>query len=332
VDTEHPRIPTEHIDDAISDVEALARLHEVRNRCTRPENDFEDCIGAILDTAIFVTGADKGTLQLLDPGAGVLNIRVQRGFQRPFLDLLSQSEGETAAVLGAALDTAKQVAVQDMPEAPGGWKGGDVLLAEGVRAVHSTPLTSSSKRIYGVISTHFARPTPLAERKQQLLDILARQAADYLEHKQTELVLARLADEAGTFVSECSRDLRYLFVNGSYADFLRKPVGRIVGHPIPEIIGESGFQVIRPYVDRVLAGERVEYETEIPYAGVGLRKMHVVYVPGFDLKGTVCGWIATINEIAERGDVAASCGSSRRLHMRHAWAQACRSASGGYTE
>lgn len=318
MDSEHPCTLTEHIDDVVSDVEALTRLHGVRSRCERPESDFEGCLGAILDTAIFVTGAGKGTLHLLDLDAGVLMIRAQRGFQQPFLDLLPQSKHETAAALSAALDAAAAR------------QAGDVPHGDGVRAVHSTPLISSSERVYGMISAHFARPTPLGPRKQQLIDKLAREAADYLERKQSELLLARLASGTGTLISECSGDMRYLFVNERYADFLRRPVELIVGHSMASVLGESAFEVIRPYVDRVLAGARVEYDTWIPYADPGLRHMHVVYVPGFDLEGSVCGWIETVNEITEeRRETSASRRPARCWHMRQAGAQACRSTWGG---
>ena len=134
----------------------------------------------------------------------------------------------------------------------------------------------------------------------------------------------RKADQLGTLITECSRDFQYLFVNKPCADFLGKPVELIVGHSIPEIIGEAAFAVIRPHVERVLAGERVEYKTEIPYADAGLRYVHVAYVPGFDLQGSVCGWIAMINDLTERRSVSASPARSEHWHARLARLRACR--------
>jgi len=153
---------------------------------------------------------------------------------------------------------------------------------------------------------------------------LAGQAGDYVERRQTERLLVRKADQLGTLITECSRDFQYLFVNKPCADFLGKPVELIVGHSIPEIIGEAAFAVIRPHVERVLAGERVEYKTEIPYADAGLRYVHVAYVPGFDLQGSVCGWIAMINDLTERRSVSASPARSEHWHARLARLRACR--------
>jgi two-component sensor histidine kinase len=61
-----------------------------------------------------------------------------------------------------------------------------VLLDEGVRAVQSTPLMSSTGNILGMISTHFDIPHRPYERDLRLVDLLARQAADYLERKRAE--------------------------------------------------------------------------------------------------------------------------------------------------
>ena len=52
-------------DSPVSDLKALRRLYDVGNRCACAGNDLEGCLSAILDAAIFVTGADKGNLQLL---------------------------------------------------------------------------------------------------------------------------------------------------------------------------------------------------------------------------------------------------------------------------
>jgi PAS domain S-box-containing protein len=73
----------------------------------------------------------------------------------------------------------------------------------------------------------------------------------------------------------------------------------IVGKSIVEIMGKEAFETIRPYVEKVLSGQRVEYETEIPYQGVGSRFMHVVYVPDRNGQGEIVGWLATISDITE---------------------------------
>ena len=55
------------------------------------------------------------------------------------------------------------------------------LLDAGIHAAQSTPLYSRSGRLLGMISSHWSEPHEPAERDLRLLDILARQAADFIE-------------------------------------------------------------------------------------------------------------------------------------------------------
>lgn len=294
MDKDRPRTAIEHIDDVISGVEGLTRLHEVRNRCLRAGNDIGECLRAILDTALFIAGADKGLVALVEPDTGILTIRARRGLDQPLLDFIPNGDGEIAV-------------------------DGDA----GDGAVHSIPLMGSHQQVFGTISIHFALPTRLGERERRLLDLLAEQAAAYVEGKQRDRLLGRAMPRMGTLITQCSRDLRFLFINRLCADFFGKPAELIVGHSIVDILGEAAFQVIRPYVVRVLSGERVEYEAEIPYAAAGLRRVHVIYVPAFDLQGTVSGWVAAINDISNRTNLSASRTPSERWHIRRPWLASC---------
>src|SRR5215471_11597886 len=72
--------------------------------------------------------------------------------------------------------------------------------------------------------------------------------------------LQQTLDTSATGITRCSRDLRYLLVNAAYAKLVGLTVDQIIGRPIIDVMGNEAFEVNRPYVDRVLRGERVEYE------------------------------------------------------------------------
>src|SRR5437764_8167929 len=55
-----------------------------------------------------------------------------------------------------------------------------------VYAVQSLPLLSSTGNLLGIISTHFSRTHRPSEQELRLMDLLARQTADYLERKRVE--------------------------------------------------------------------------------------------------------------------------------------------------
>ena len=73
-------------------------------------------------------------------------------------------------------------------------------------------------------------------------------------------MLPEFLDVAATGLVHNSRDLRYLFVNAAYAKLVGRPVAEIVGRALAEVLGERALAKIRPHVERVLRGERVEYE------------------------------------------------------------------------
>jgi PAS domain S-box-containing protein len=96
-----------------------------------------------------------------------------------------------------------------------------------------------------------------------------------------------------------SRDLRYLFVSRAYAAMLGRAPAEIEGKPIAEIMGAEGLAAIRPYVDRVLSGERVQYESDVNFVGIGTRVLRVVYTADRDPHGHVIGWMASILDITD---------------------------------
>lgn len=64
-------------------------------------------------------------------------------------------------------------------------------------------------------------------------------------------------------------------------------------------MGDEGFATIQPHIEAVLTGTRVEYESDVRFAGVGQRSLRVVYVPDRATDGTVVGWIASILDVTD---------------------------------
>jgi PAS domain S-box-containing protein len=96
------------------------------------------------------------------------------------------------------------------------------------------------------------------------------------------------------------RDLRYRFISQAYLKMTGRRPEQVVGKRLVEVLGEKDFQAIRPYIEKVLQGNRVEFEREVNYRDVGTRFLHVVYTPEKDEGGTVTGWIASMLDITER--------------------------------
>src|SRR5579871_3551828 len=94
-----------------SDVEILERLYEVGHRCARIDSDSTRNLDEILDAAIFITGADKGKIQLYRSETGGLTLATQRGFERSFLEFFSDVHDGSASACGSALSRRQQLVV-----------------------------------------------------------------------------------------------------------------------------------------------------------------------------------------------------------------------------
>jgi PAS domain S-box-containing protein len=125
-----------------------------------------------------------------------------------------------------------------------------------------------------------------------------RNVAD--QHRHAGECLRIVAETLSVAVTECSRDLQYRWVSKTYADWLGQPADEIVGHSIEDVIGADALAAIRPYINRTLAGERVEYRDRVPFRGLGLRWIHATYTPVYAHGPNPTGWVAIVVDVTDR--------------------------------
>ena len=136
-------------------------------------------------------------------------------------------------------------------------------------------------------------------RSGNLRDITERKRAEEAL-RATDAELELILTETPFMLTRCSRDLRYLYASRAYADMLGRTPDQVAGKPIVEVMGEEGFQAIRPHVEAVLQGQTVHYESAVHYKGAGPRFLSVAYLPEKDGQGQVIGWLASIMDITKR--------------------------------
>src|SRR5262245_38002376 len=201
-----------------SALQAITSLYKLGTLCATSSATYEQCLDAILETAIALSGADRGNVQLFDMQSGVVKIAAHRGFEAPFLTFFASVSSDDAAACATAMRSMQRIVIEDVTQSDvfAGQPSLSVLLDAGVRAVQSTPLVSSAGHILGMVSTHFGAPRRLSERELRLLDLLARQAADYIERRQNEQELAekhRLLDLTRDAVVICDPAHRVRYWN-----------------------------------------------------------------------------------------------------------------------
>src|SRR5215469_2450038 len=101
-------------------------------------------------------------------------------------------------------------------------------------------------------------------------------------------------------VARCNRDLRYVWVNQAYVDWIQRPLAEIVGHLIVDVLGKEAFQHLRQHFECALSGKKVTYEEEIDFHGIGRRWVSATYTPTFDGGANANGWVAVVLDVTEK--------------------------------
>ena len=128
-------------------------------------------------------------------------------------------------------------------------------------------------------------------------------STDIDAQKRAHEELRLVTDHAEVLLAHCDRDARYIFVNKAYTRRFEVAPEDVVGKTIAEVIGETAFQRIEPYVKRVLAGEAVTFELDLPYEKLGRRYMLCRYVPDIAANKEVRGFVAALSDVSDRREL-----------------------------
>ena len=117
---------------------------------------------AHIQTALGLTGADMGNIQLFDPSTGTLYIAASVGFDRPFLAFFGEVAAFSDSACGVTLATRTITRVRDVADSSifAGMPSRDMMLDAGSRAVISTPILGETNDLLGVYSLHWRKTDP----------------------------------------------------------------------------------------------------------------------------------------------------------------------------
>lgn len=125
---------------------------------------------------------------------------------------------------------------------------------------------------------------------------------DITERKRIENAIAAneaklrgITDNLPALVAHLDADQRFTFVNGEVREWWGKEPASLIGHTMREVVGEMFYARVQPMLQRALAGERLELESQRTVDGA-LRDAHSIFAPEFDAEGAVVGvFVMTIN-------------------------------------
>ncbi len=189
------------------------------------------------------------------------------------------------------------------------WTGAD---HEAARAAVASARAGGTGRFEGFCATHRGTPkwwdvviSPMLgpDGKPERLvsigrDITDRRLAEATRREQ-EAELRLVADALPVLVAFVDRSLTYRFANSTYKQWFGLSPEQLVGRTVLDIVGEAGFGLRWPYMERALAGELVRFDAEWPYNDGRTRMVDIRYLPRRDAEGEVDGFHAFVIDITE---------------------------------
>jgi len=106
-------------------------------------------------------------------------------------------------------------------------------------------------------------------------------------------------DALPLLITYVDKEQRYRFSNKAHQRWLSYPAGDIVGMTMRDVLGETAWFVLEPYVRAALSGKEVRFEAAIPHKTRGQRSICATYVPDINGQGEVRGFFSLDTDITE---------------------------------
>lgn len=146
---------------------------------------------------------------------------------------------------------------------------------------------------------------PITQAPGELL--LGGVAIDITERKRIEETLQRREEELWlitnalpVLVAYVDKHYYYRFNNQTYEAWFGQPAASFTGRHVQEVLGEAAYETVRPYMEQVLSGQQVSFESQISYREGGIRYIKADYVPHINSLGEVEGYFSLVSDISER--------------------------------
>jgi signal transduction histidine kinase/ActR/RegA family two-component response regulator len=193
------------------------------------EEDAQKLYEEVLRTAITLMQADGGTVQILDEKTPALVLIASHGMSEEMIRFFARIDASSSTSCGRALASELRVCIDyDVPESEDPDGSMRMHRAAGYLSAQSTPLVARSGRTIGMISTHWREHRRPSEHELRFVDLLARQAADLIEHRRSEEALRNTAAALSAANEQLAEaDRRKDEFLGTLAHELRNPLAPI---------------------------------------------------------------------------------------------------------
>jgi diguanylate cyclase (GGDEF)-like protein/PAS domain S-box-containing protein len=123
--------------------------------------------------------------------------------------------------------------------------------------------------------------------------------------------LESIIETMPAMVAVVDGEIRYRFANTAFLRWLGRPREAVVGRRVQDVLGPEEMALRQPWIERVMAGEAVQYERSLPQRDSG-RHLAISYIPR-RTDGQVEGFVVVAHDIsAHKEEEARLAGLTRR--------------------
>jgi PAS domain S-box-containing protein len=125
--------------------------------------------------------------------------------------------------------------------------------------------------------------------------------------RESEAQLRIITDTMPGFVAQLDRDMRYRRINWAYQRALGRPLSEMIGKHVRDVLGDDDWEQVRPYAERALAGEAVEFETQMHVEPLKARWIRRRVTPAVNEGGEVTSIVVLSEDVtaAKEAELAA---------------------------
>ena len=140
-----------------------------------------------------------------------------------------------------------------------------------------------------------------------------------IEHKKAEEALRSsqsffqlILNSMPISIAYVEKDETITFANQNYLDWFRVRKPELIGKKIRHITSEESYEVIRPRIDKVLAGELVTYSAGAERDMQNF-ELEVTYIPHHDDSGNVIGFFSVVQDMTQHRRLEAELRQAQKM-------------------
>jgi diguanylate cyclase (GGDEF)-like protein/PAS domain S-box-containing protein len=176
--------------------------------------------------------------------------------------------------------------------------GSQLELGQKIQEILVNPPESSARYLHVSISPLYASKDSFSGHLLVLRDITERKMTEQMLQNRTEQ-LSLVMDGTPALMAYIDAELRFLYVNQTYADFYGRKREDFIGSHLREILPTRVYEHSLPYYQLVLNGQKVSFENTIQNVE-GIERLVVVLLnPNFNEKREVKSFFALIEDVTE---------------------------------